>query len=134
MAYANPFARPEGWQGPPRGYGTGQPISPTGMPSPSDPYWYLNQVPDAGWWAYMHLLGQSGALPRNQYAQRQQNRMYGMYQADASADPNMGWYDWLLKQQGTQNDVGQLANQQTAENVGDFSARSLSPKARYVLG
>lgn len=93
--------------------------------------YYLNQDPNAAWWRYLGLLGFTGTNPRQRYAQNQMSRYQGMYASDAASNPNAGFYDWLLGKGGQFNDeIGQASPDQ----VGDFSYRSLQPKARYVIG
>jgi hypothetical protein len=91
--------------------------------------WYLNNVPEAGWIRYLQGLGLFGTRPQDRYAQNQYGRTYGRYQAEAARDPNLGFYDWL-KTSGL--DFTGEYGMQSPEQRGDFSSRSLAPRARFM--
>jgi hypothetical protein len=101
----------------------------------SVPFWnsrdFLNMVPDAGYWRYLLDLGYGGTSPRARFAQNQQGRYLNMFHADAASDPNMGFYDWLLRR-GIDPGAEFLA--QSPEQRGDFTSRYLTPRARWSLG
>lgn len=91
--------------------------------------WYLNNDPNAGWVQYLQNQGLFGFDPRSQWARGQQSRAYGQYQAAASQDPNLGFYDWLgASGLDLSGEYGNLAP--TAR--GDFSDRTVSNRARFM--
>lgn len=91
--------------------------------------WYLNNVPEAGWIKYLQGQGLFGLNPVSKFAQGQYGRAYGQYTSAASANPNLGFYDWI---KGSGMDLsGDFANQSPTDR-GDFSNRSLAPRARFM--
>lgn len=91
--------------------------------------WYLNNEPNAGWVQYLQGLGLYGFDPASRYARNQQARTYGSYQAAASQDPNLGFYDWL---KGSGMDLrGEFGNLSPTDR-GDFSDRNQNARARFM--
>lgn len=89
---------------------------------------YLNNDPTAGWWNYLTGLGLGGLRPLDRFAQQNQSRYYGQYQAQAAQNPNEGFYNYLLRTQpNVENDyMSQSPNQRF-----DFSSRTYTPRVRF---
>jgi hypothetical protein len=130
--YANPFGHSYG-----AAYNTPSGNTPTGTPpggpGPIDENFYYNQDPLAGWYHWLYGLNPSnwGTTPGARYAQQQYGRYQGQYEAEAAKDPMLGWYDWLNKQQ---NRPDQEFEMQSPEQRGDYSSRTLAPRARWAVG
>jgi hypothetical protein len=91
--------------------------------------WYLNNEPNAGWVQYLQNQGLYGFDPISRYARNQQSRVYGGYQAAASQDPNLGFYDWL---NASGPDLrGEYGNVSPTDR-GDFSDRTSTTRARFM--
>lgn len=91
--------------------------------------WYLNDQPNAGWVQYLRDKSLYGVDPTARYAQNQFNRTYGKYQSEASLDPNLGFYDWLKQ---TNLDLGGEYGSLAPTTRGDFSDRTVAPRARFM--
>lgn len=105
------------------------PTPPTGLDPSQWQDWYLNNVPEAGWVKYLQGLGLYGITPQARYAQNQYNRAYGGYEAAASDNPNLGFYDWI---QHSGFDFGSEYNNLSPDQRGDFSSRTLTPRTRFM--
>jgi hypothetical protein len=91
--------------------------------------WYLNTTPEAGWVQYLQNQGLYGVDPAGKYARNQYGKAYGAYQAAATQNPNLGFYDWI--NQANLDLRGEYANQSPTDR-GDFSDRILTPRARFM--
>lgn len=113
-AYANPFGSPQSTD--PNGFDAG---------------FYYNQVPLAGWYQWLYGInpGLTGTGPQARFAQSQFGRYQGQYQADAAKDPTLQWYDWLNKRNINPQQEFQM---QSPEERGDFTSRTLTPRARWA--
>jgi len=112
--YANPFGNPGS-------------TSPGGF----DPNFYYNQDPVAGYYAWLYGLNPSltGTGPMARFAQQSYGRYQGQYQADAAKDPMLQWYDWLKQRNINPQQEFQM---QSPEERGDFTSRTLAPRARWA--
>jgi hypothetical protein len=104
------------------------------LPQPQIPgglrRFYLNSTPDAAFWEYLRQIGLSqGTRPVDQYAQRQQNRVYNQYQAHIANEPNLGFFDYLERERPR---LEQDFWNQSPSQRGDTSNRFLVPRARFV--
>lgn len=114
-----PYAAPAG-----SNIGSGQGIDP-GLGN-----YYLNQLPEAGFWQYLSQLGLTGNDPTARYAQQQQQRTYGQYQAQAAQNPTLGFYDYLSSQKPNfSEDYGAQSPTQRF----DFTSQTLAPRARWTF-
>lgn len=91
--------------------------------------YYLNYAPEAGFWRYLLDQNLAGTTPQARFAQNQYNTVYGKYLGEVAKDPQMGFYDYLLK--GDNNLAGAYMNQSPSQRF-DFTSRSLTPRARFV--
>ena len=100
-------------------------------PTPPGGYsnYFLNNTPEAGFWYYLTSRGLLGNDPRARYAQGQYGRTYGMYSANAADNPNEGFFDYLNR---TQPNFEQDFMNQSPEMRGDYTSRTLTPKARFI--
>ena len=120
-SYANPFTFPR-WGG--------ETNAAPFLPSSPLEQGYLNENPTAGWWRYLLGIGHTGMTPEDRYAQNSQSRFYNFFTTHAAEDPNQGFYDWL---RAYAPDPGQEFQLQSPEQRGDFSSRTLTPRARWVI-
>ncbi len=136
--YANPFGEnPNDNPTPPAGGFPGPYTNPYGgnpnstSPGGIDPGFYYNQVPLAGWYQWLYGInpGLTGTGPEARFAQNQFSRYQGQYQADAAKDPMLQWYDWLNKRSINPSQEFQM---QSPEERGDFTSRTLTPRARWA--
>lgn len=91
--------------------------------------YYLNYTPEAGFWAYLQGKGMTGSTPQDRFAQNRYSNYYGQYLAANADEPNLGFYDYLNRQNF---DPGQEYKMQSPEQRGDFSSRFLVPRARWT--
>jgi hypothetical protein len=93
--------------------------------------YFLNNTPEAGWWSYLQDRGLAGSGndPRSSFARNQYNTTYGNFLGGAADNPNEGFYDYLQRKQPN---FEQDFMNQAPETRGDFTSRSLTPKARFV--
>lgn len=109
----------------------GSPPNTTTPPPPGTPgwrQWYLNQNPEAGWVEYLQGLGLYGFDPASNWARQQYGRTYGMYNAQAADNPNLGFWDWI---QGAGLDLrGQFS--QTAPSARGEYNQMQAPRARFM--
>jgi hypothetical protein len=119
--YADPFGA--------SGATTTTPAAPAGLDPSQWEDWYLNNVPEAGWIRYLQGQGLFGINPQARYAQNQYGRTYGSYTAAAATNPNLGFYDWI---KGSGLDLGGEFASQSPEQRGDFTDRTLTPRARFM--
>ena len=144
--YANPFGYPsprlqQGYQdtgtdstAPPPNNTYVDPNAPpnnTGAPPGFDPSFYYNQNPLAGYYHWLYTLnpGLIGTGPQARFAQNAFGRYQSQYAADAAQDPMLQWYDWLQKKNiNPQNEF----QAQSPEERGDFTSRTLAPRARWA--
>lgn len=103
--------------------------SPTGLDPNQWEDWYLNNVPEAGWIRYLQGRGMYGLDPISKFSQGQYGRTYGQYQSAAAQNPNLGFYDWV---KGANLDFAGQYGSQSPEQRGDFSDRTLGPRARFM--
>src|SRR5215204_2125170 len=108
--YANPFQAPPGTTG-------------------IDEDFFLNSDPDAAFYKYLQAMGLNTQNPGGNYARAQQGKVYNQYKAQAAADPNQGFYDYL---RSARPDLAGEFNNQSPEQRGDYSSRILTPRARWV--
>lgn len=120
-AYANPF-RPSP---------QANPFTNTGGMFGADPTFYFNQVPEAGYWAWLYGLnpGYWGTTNQARFAQGQYVRYQNRFAAQAAANPNLEWYPWL---QG-QPDAGKEYELLSPDQRGD-QFRFTTPRAKWVIG
>lgn len=92
--------------------------------------YYLNSTPDAAFWEYLGGRGLTGlGNGVSRFAQGQQGRVYNKYQAHIANEPNLGFWDYLNREQpDLQADYQSLSPNQR----GDSSNRFLQPRARFV--
>lgn len=111
MAYADPFS---------------------GAPMPGDSTYknyFLNNTPEAGFWSYLSGRGLLGNSPQAKFGQGQYNKQYGSFLGQAADNPNEGFYDYLQRMQP--NFADDYGNQ-SPEQRGDFTSRSLTPRGRFI--
>lgn len=104
--------------------------NPGAFPGAPDNF-YFNSVPNAGWWKYLMDQGLGGVDPTSQFAQNAYNRYYSQYLQRSASNPNLGFYDDLLN---NHPDLRGEYQAQSPEQRGDFTGRSLTPRARWVMG
>lgn len=108
--YANPFSLP----------GT--------VPQELHDY-YLNSTPDAAFYEYLGRNGYNGTRPADNFARGRQSQTYNQYQAHIANEPNLGFWDYLNRNQPDFN--ADFMNQSPTQR-GDTTGRTLTPRARFV--
>lgn len=91
---------------------------------------YLNTTPEAGFWAYLTGQGLLGQDPQSRFAQSRFSNYYGRFLAEAASDPNMGFFDYLNRQSP---DPFKEFSSMAPEQRGDFTSRTLTPRARWAF-
>jgi hypothetical protein len=120
--YANPFTK----------QAVGPNVDPnTGLGGPNSDIFYYNQVPEAGYWAWLFGINPAywGTDPRSRFAQGNYGRMLNQFNAEAAADPTLEWYPWLHRQK----DPGQEFAQQNPDARGEGGFRLVTPRARWNI-
>lgn len=118
-----PYAAPAG------SAGASVPV-PNGGTLPGLGNFYLNQLPEAGFWNYLQSQGLTGNDPTARYAQGQQQRAYSGYLGQAAQNPNLGFFDYLS---GQKPDFSADYNAQSPTQRFDFTSQTLAPRARWTF-
>lgn len=115
--YANPFGNTPGMN----------PFAPTG----AEDQFYYNQVPEAGYWAWMYGYDPNnwGNGTQARWTQNQYGRMRNMFTAEAAQDPFMEWYPWLQRQKSPTQEY----QEQGPDSRGEGSYRMYTPRARWIM-